>query len=193
MLSAAKSAFVMRPLAVVRFCTDVPMLLIDDVRRFWIAPQVALYELIVAIAESTENSVLLAVQHPATDALEKSSIALQTSHVPKERADKTMKEIGVDVQKYIDTTMPLAIASAKKNVGPAVGPLLAQNFTTEELRQLVALLESPVKSKFEKLLPQLENAVGQKVQADVGVQANKNIQVLTESVGTKLRVAATLN
>jgi len=140
-----------------------------------------------------ENSVLVAIQRPATEALEKSSIALQTAHVPKDRSDKTMKDIGTDVQKYVDSTMPMAIASAKKNVGPAAGPLLAQNFTTEELRQLVAFLESPVKSKFEKLVPQMENAVGQKVQADVGVQANKNIQVLTESVGTKLRVAATLN
>ena len=55
------------------------------------------------------------------------------------------------------------------------------------------MLESPVKDKFDKLVPQLETAIGQKVEADVAPQINKNIQAMTEAVGTKLRVAATLN
>ena len=125
--------------------------------------------------------------------MQQSSIALQTAHVPQERKDKTMKDIGTDVQKYIDITMPVAIASAKKFTGPSVAPILAQNFSNDELRQLIALLESPIKDRFEKLVPQMENAVGQKVQSDIAPQVNKNIQAMTEAVGTKLRVAATLN
>jgi hypothetical protein len=140
-----------------------------------------------------ENGVLQAVQQQGVNALQQSSIALQTAHVPQERKEKTMKDIGTDVQKYIDTTMPIALASAKKFTEPSVAPLLAQNFTTEELRQLITLLESPVKDKFEKLVPQMENAVGKKVQEEIAPQVNKNIQAMTESVGTKLRVAATLN
>ena len=72
-----------------------------------------------------------------------------------------------------------------------VGPILAQNFSADELRQLAAIFESPVKAKFDKLIPQLEVAVGDKVTVDVGPAINKNIQALTESVGTKLRIAAT--
>ena len=48
-----------------------------------------------------------------------------------------------------------------------------------------------VKAKFDKLIPQLEVAVGDKVTVDVGPAINKNIQALTESVGTKLRIATT--
>jgi hypothetical protein len=140
-----------------------------------------------------ENAVLMAVQRPATETMQKSAIALQTAHVPKERVDKTLKDIGTDVQKYIDTATPLAVASAKKNVGPAVAPLFAQNFTVDELRQIIALLESPVKAKFDKLVPQMEDAVGQKVKAEVAPEINKEIQTMNESAGTKLRVAATLN
>lgn len=140
-----------------------------------------------------ENAVLMAVQRPATETMQKSAIALQTAHVPKDRMDKTLKDIGTDVQKYIDTATPVAVASAKKNVGPAVGPLFAQNFSTEELRQILALLESPVKAKFDKLVPQMENAIGQKVQAEISPEINKDIQAMNESAGTKLRVAATLN
>ncbi len=138
-----------------------------------------------------ENSVVMAVQRPAAEAMEKSRIALQQARLPAEKIDKTMKDIQVDVQKYVDTASPLAGNSAKKNLQATVAPLLAQNFTADELRQLVAMLQSPVKAKFEKVIPQVDVAVGKKVQEDVGAEVNKNIQALTESVGTKLRIAIT--
>jgi len=139
-----------------------------------------------------ENGVLQAIQQQGVRALQQSSIALQTNQVSQERKEKAMKDIQGDVQKYIDTTMPAALASAKKNTGPISASILAANFTTDELRQLAAMLESPVRQKLEKVLPQMQDAVGQAVSAEVGPQVNKNAQVMTEAVGTKLRVAATL-
>ncbi len=139
-----------------------------------------------------ENRILQLVQQQGLNAMQQSSIALQTAHVPQERKDKTLAEIHDDVQKYIDSTMPVAVASAKKLTSPSVSPLLLQNFSVEELRQLLAFYESPVKDKFEKLVPQMEAAVGQKVQAEIAPTVDKNAKAMTESVGTKLRVAATL-
>jgi hypothetical protein len=138
-----------------------------------------------------ENGVIQALQRPAVEAMQKSMIAMQTQHVPKDRMDKTMKEIAADVQHYVEISTPVVTASAKKLTNQTVGPLLAQNFSADELRQLAAIFESPVKAKFDKLIPQLEIAVGDKVTADVGPAINKNIQALTESVGTKLRIATT--
>jgi hypothetical protein len=138
-----------------------------------------------------ENGVIQALQRPAVEAMQKSMIAMQTQHVPKERMDKAMKEIAADVQHYVEISTPVVTASAKKLTNQTVGPLLAQNFSADELRQLAAIFESPVKAKFDKLIPQLEVAVGDKVTADVGPAINKNIQALTESVGTKLRIATT--
>lgn len=139
-----------------------------------------------------EVGVLQAVQRPAVEAMQQSNIALQTAHVPAEKKEKTLKDISTDVQKYIDTTTPLAVASAKKQTNPAVGPILAKNFTVEELRQIEVMLESPLKAKFEKLVPEMETAVGRKVQADIASQVNQNVKAMTEAVGTKLRVAATV-
>jgi uncharacterized protein len=145
----------------------------------------------ILVAFHPENGILQVVQRQGLDAMQQSNIALTTAHVTAERKEKTMKEIGSDVQKYIDTTMPVAVASAKKHTNPAVGPILAQNFTADELRQIAALLESPLKQKFEKLIPQMETAVAQKVQAEITPQVNQNVKTLTEAVGTKLRIAAT--
>ena len=150
-----------------------------------------LIDRIVAILKP-ENGVLQAVQGQGLRAMQQSSVALQTNNVPQDRKEKTLKDIQGDVQKYIDTTMPVAVASAKKNVGPTTSPILAANFTTEELRQLAALLESPIREKLEKVMPQLQDAVGQKVSAEIGPQVNKNAQVMTEAVSSKLRTAVTL-
>ncbi|MCK9687243.1 hypothetical protein [Scleromatobacter humisilvae] len=138
-----------------------------------------------------ENGVLQATQRPAVEAMQKSMIALQTAHVTKERLDKTMKDISVDVQKYVDTATPIVTASAKKYTNQTVGPILAQNLSVDELRQLATFLESPAHEKFDKLVPQLETAIGQKVQADVAAEIDKDIKAMTEAVGTKLRIAAT--
>jgi hypothetical protein len=150
-----------------------------------------LIERILAVVHP-ENGVLQAVQEKGVSAMQQSSIALQTNHVPQDRKDKALKDIGGDVQKYIDTTMPIAVASARKYTVPLSAPILAANFTTDELRQLATMLESPLRDRLEKVLPQMQNAVGQKVSVDIGPQVNKNLQVMTEAVGTKLQVAATL-
>jgi len=139
-----------------------------------------------------EVGVLKAVQRPGLEAMQKSNIAMETARVAPERREKALKDISTDVQKYLDTTTPIATASAKKYTNPSVGPILAKNFTLEELRQIEAMLESPLKARFEKLVPDMENAVGQKVQADIAPQVNQNVKTMTEAVGTKLRIAATV-
>ena len=46
----------------------------------------------VLAASHPESQVLLMIQHPAADVMEKTGIALQTSRVPKEKADRAMKD-----------------------------------------------------------------------------------------------------
>ena len=143
-----------------------------------------------------ENSVIIAAQRPGADALEKARIALQQAQLPQAKFEAELKDMASDVQKYIDTVTPLAASSAKKNLPTTVEPLLAQNFSVDELKQLLALLQSPVKAKFEKLIPQADKAIGLKVQQDAGPEINKHIQEMTKAVGTKLRAdltAATTN
>jgi len=139
-----------------------------------------------------ENEVIIQAQRVGTNAMEQANLGLQ-GRVSKDRQDKAMKDIGTDVQKYIDTATPLVSSSAKKQVSPSVAPVLAANFSAEELRQIIAMLENPVKAKFEKLVPDMERAVGEKVSADVGPQLNKEIVTLKTNVGLKMRAAAAGN
>lgn len=135
-----------------------------------------------------ENVVVMMVQRPAADAFQQARIALQ-GRVSVEKRDATLKDIATDVQKYVDEATPIARDSAKKELANTVVPMLQQQFSEEELKQLIALLESPLKAKFEQLIPQMEKALGEKVVADSRALIDPKMQELTKTVGTKLRVA----
>lgn len=135
-----------------------------------------------------EDAAVVMIQRPAADAMQQANIALQ-GRVTAQKQQATMKEIAVDVQKYIDEATPIVRDNALRLKAPTIGPLLAQNFNDEELRQLIALLESPVKKKFEKLLPQFEKAYGEKIAAESRTAIDPKLQTMTKDVGLKLRSA----
>ena len=135
-----------------------------------------------------EDAALRMVQRPALDAMQQARIALQ-GRVSAQKQEATMKEIASDVQKYIEETLPPVRDSALRLKPQVLGPLLTQNFSVDELRQLIALLESPVKKKFEQLIPQMERAFGEKVAEQNRAAVDPKLQAMQQAVGLKLRAA----
>ena len=136
-----------------------------------------------------EDTAIVMVQRPAADALQQSRIAMQ-GRVAAPKQEVTLREIASEVQKYVDEATPIVRDNAKRLKAPIVTPLLMQNFSDDELRQLIALLESPVKKKFEQLVPQFERAFGEKVAADSRAAIDPKLQAMTQAVGLKLRAAS---
>lgn len=136
-----------------------------------------------------EDVAVVMVQRPAASAMEQARIALQ-GRVSVEKRERTLKDISSDVQTYVDEATPIARDSAQRLVRPTLSPLLLAQFSDEELGQIIALLESPVKKKFEKLVPELERALGEKVAEDSGAAINPKLQTMTQAVGLKLRAAS---
>jgi hypothetical protein len=153
--------------------TDTRQALVDKLLTLWHVDDVA----------------VVMVQRPAASAMEQARIALQ-GRVSAEKRDRTLKDISTDVQTYVDEATPLARQSAQRLLKPTLSPLLLQQFNDEELRQIIALLESPVKKKFEKLAPELERTLGEKVAQDSGPSINPKLQTMTQAVGLKLRAAS---
>lgn len=136
-----------------------------------------------------EDVAVVMVQRPAVNAMEQARVVLQ-GRVSAEKRDRTLKDISSDVQTYVDEATPIAKANAQKLVGPTVGPMLLENFDDNELRQIIALLESPVKKKFEKLVPVMEKTLGEKVATESAATINPKLQTMTQAVGLKLRAAS---
>ncbi len=135
-----------------------------------------------------EELAIVMVQRPAADALQQARIALQ-GRVSAEKRDATLKDMASDVQKYLDEATPVARENAKRAMATTVVPMLNQHFSEDELKQLITLLESPLKKKFEQLLPQMERALGEKVAQDSRAAIDPKLQAMTHAVGLKLRGA----
>ena len=135
-----------------------------------------------------EDTAVVMVQRPAADAMQQARIALQ-GRVSAAKQESTLREIATDLQKYIDEATPTVRDNAVRLKTPTLAPLLTQNFSDDELRQLIALLESPVKKKFESLVPQFERAFGERVAAESRAAIDPKLQTMTQNVGLKLRAA----
>ncbi|WP_295997077.1 DUF2059 domain-containing protein [Rugamonas sp.] len=125
---------------------------------------------------------------PVGDALQQARGLLQ-GRVATEKRDATMGEITVEAKKFMEDAAPITRASADKLIPQTVTPLLAAHFSEDELRQILAILESPVRKKFEAMLPELQKKLGESVAADTGPVINPKLKGLQERIGLRLRTA----
>ena len=61
------------------------------------------------------------------------------------------KAIEADVKKYVEEAHPLVRERAIKLAPSTIGPVLEEKFTEDELKQLIAWLESPTTKKYQQL------------------------------------------
>lgn len=137
---------------------------------------------------SMESVALQMLQKPIADAQAQARVVAQ-SRIPAEQRDAVLKDINAEAVKTFEQEAPLVRASARQAVDASVAPLLAQRFSEDELKQLAAILESPVLAKFEALAPELKKTVGQSVAKTNGPQVNAALTELQNKIGLRLRSA----
>lgn len=128
------------------------------------------------------------LQAPVGDAVQQARAMLQGRAAPEKR-DAAMTDVVGEAKKFMDEAAPLVRASAQKLIPVTVAPLLAERFSEDELGQMVAILQSPVKRKFEAMLPEMQKALGEGVAADTRAEIDPKLQGLKERIGLRLRAA----
>lgn len=128
------------------------------------------------------------LSEPVTEAVGQARAMLQ-GRAPIDKRDAAMRDIAADAKKFIEDTTPVVRSSAQKLIPTTVAPLLAEKFTEEELRQIIAILESPVKKKFESLVPDMQKALGEKLAADTRPAIDPKLEDLRQRIGLRLRTA----
>lgn len=124
-------------------------------------------------------------EQPAAQLLNQAGLAMQTRVAPEKR-EAMAKEIGADVKKYADEAVPLVRDRAIRLAPSTVGKLLEDKFTEDELRQIVAMLESPVYAKYMQLSDDMQNALLEKLVADTRPTIEPKIKALEASIGKRL-------
>ncbi len=105
------------------------------------------------------------VERPAAQMMQEAGLAIQRQ-VPADKRESTGKAVEAEVRKFVDEAYPLVRERALKLAPSTIGAVLEEKMTEDELKQLVAWLESSANKKFQSLGPDMRNAFVQKVLAD---------------------------
>jgi len=126
---------------------------------------------------------------PAEQMLQQAGMALQ-SQVPADKREAIANEIQADVKKYADETVPLVRERAVKLAPSTVGVLLEEKFSEDELKQLIAIMESPVNRKFQQLGGEMQKALMEKLVTETQGTVQPKVKALEQSVGKRLGLPA---
>ncbi len=120
-------------------------------------------------------------QNPARQIMAQAqSVLLQA--VPPEKREAAAKQITAELTKFVESATPDIKASANKVAADAVTPVMASKFTEDELKQLVTMLNSPIIKKYQETLPEMNQALLEKISADVRSDFEPKVQSLQTSV-----------
>lgn len=136
-----------------------------------------------------EQAAQALAERPAAQMMQQAGIALQ-SQVAADKREAIAKEIQADVKKYVDETVPMVRERAVKIAPTTVGALLEEKFSEEELKQLIAIIESPVNRKFLQLGGDMQKALLDKLIAETQASVEPKVRALEQSIGKRLGLSA---
>jgi hypothetical protein len=131
-----------------------------------------------------ENLARGMVERPALQMAQEARAALQ--RLPDDKREAAAKAIDADIKKYVEEAVPIVRDRALKLAPSTIGAAMEEKFTEDELRQLIAWLDSPVNKKFGQLGPEMQNNFQQKLFTEVGPTMDPKMQALVAKVRNNL-------
>lgn len=149
-----------------------------------------LQKLMVLQQPGIENLARNLVEQPAVQIMQVAGQALQQQVAPEKR-EAVGKSIEGHIKQYVDESVPNVRDRAIKLAPSTIGVAMEEKFSEDELRQLVAWLESPVNKKYVQLAPEMQNSFTQKLVAESRSFVEPRVQALEGKVRTSLGAPAT--
>ena len=143
---------------------------------------------------------LLVLQQPALDSMARnlaeqparqmmaSAEQVLQQKIAADKREGVASQIQGDVRKYMDESVPILGDRANKIAQAQIAPALEERFSEDELKQLVAFLESPVSKKYQTTMPELSTQLIQKLVADARPQIDPKVQALERNIAGALGV-----
>lgn len=110
--------------------------------------------------------------------------------VPEDKRQAAITQIEGLAKKYSDDMRPIAKDKAAKLGQSALGPMLNERFTEDELRQLLVALEAPAYKKYQAALPELGNAFTEQLVTELRPTVEPKMKALEQSVSSALGLPA---
>jgi hypothetical protein len=139
-------------------------------------------------APGIEQLATQIAQQPAIQLMQQAGAVLQ--RVPEDKREALGRDIDADIKKYVDSAVPVVRNRASELAPLTVGALLEERFSEQELREIVATLESPTWRKFQGAANDMQRAIVERLVADTRPLVDPKVQALQKSIGDRLRAAA---
>jgi hypothetical protein len=127
------------------------------------------------------------VEQPAGAILQQVGQALQ-ANVPADKREAVGRDAQNDVRKFVEEVVPVVRKHAVELAPAAIGPILEEKFTEEELKQLAAWLDSPVSRKYQQLGGEMQKALSEPLIRDSRATIEPKLRALDESLRKRLGV-----
>ena len=137
-----------------------------------------------------EQAAQSLAERPAAQMMQQAGMAMQ-SKVAADKREAVAKEIEADVKKYVDEVVPLVRERAVKIAPATIGALLEQKFSEDELKQLIAIIESPVNRKFLELGAEMQKALLNQLVTETQSAIEPKVKALEQAIGKRLGLPAT--
>ena len=129
------------------------------------------------------------VEQPAAQLMQRAGVAIQRN-VAADKREAVGKEIQNDVRQYVEETLPLVRERAVKLAPSTVGSVLEEKMTDDELKQVIAILESPANRKFQSLAQEMYRSLTEKLVADARPQVEPKVRALEQTMSRRLGIPA---
>ena len=136
-----------------------------------------------------ESMAAQIAQAPVLQMLQEARMVLVT-RVPPDKRESIARAIEADAKKYVDEATPLVRERAVAAAPSTVGAVLEDKFTEDELRKLVAWLESPVNKKYQQVQPEMSSSLGQKLAAELAPVFDPKLNALRQKMQASFTASA---
>ena len=146
-------------------------------------------ELVIKVLQLQQGAIEAVAQglaeRPAAQLMQQAGYALQSKVAPDKR-EAAAKAIEADVKKYVDEAVPLVRENAVRLAPSTVGAMLEEKFSEDELKQLVAIIESPVNRKFLQMGGELQKVLVDQLVAQTQGAIEPKLKTLEQSISKHL-------
>ena len=139
---------------------------------------------------SIEGVARAMAEQPAAVAMQRANIVLQ-SRIPPDKREAIAKDVQGDLKKYVDEAVPVVRERAVKLAPSTIGAMLEEKFSEEELKQLLAIIDSPVNRKYLQLGGEMQKALTDKLVAETRQVIDPKIKAMELAVATHLGIPVT--
>lgn len=129
----------------------------------------------------------LLIEQPLQQLMQGAGQALQ--RVPAERREALAADLRADAKALFEEAAPLARSRAVAVAPSTIGKTLEENFTEEELTQIIALLQSPANRKFQQAFPEMQRALTERVAGELRGELGPKFQALDQKMARRLGIA----